>query len=269
MRPLHIVKLGGSLITHKSGYCQLDREAVERLGRELAHALAQAAAPPLIVLGGGSFGNGIALRYGLHLGGFRQADLSRMTCGMQQLMSEVACVWRAQRIAVFPIQASAVISMRMTTLALNADPIRDALALGLVPVISGDLVLADPPRIVSSDLIPAMVARSLPVRRVSFLTDVPGLFDMSGGQPVLLRRITPTMATHATSIAGCSSVQDVTGGMKTKVAASFELLAMGVESHYVDGRVTGALRDVLCGRRHAGTRFTAPHRAARAPGLHA
>lgn len=254
--PLHIVKLGGSLIANKGGYCQLNRQMVERLGNELAQALAQHAPLPLIVLGGGSFGNGIPLRYGLDQPGFRVKDLSRMPFGMHQLMSEVASLWRERGIAVFPLQASAMVSVSNRQFELNPRPIFDALAQGLIPLTSGDLILSDPPCILSSDHIPALVAQRMPVARVTFLTDVCGLLDRSRGNAGPVRRVTLESAESALALAGRSALQDVTGGMKTKVRASLELLQLGVESEMVDGRIAGVFRRVLGGQQVRGTHFS-------------
>jgi isopentenyl phosphate kinase len=251
----HVVKLGGCLVTEKDGFCEPNYPCIAEFGQQVQLALAGGIALPIIVLGGGSFGNGIPARYGLTDPKTRKSkDIGRMTFGMFTLMQAVATTWRAIGLPTYPVQASAVISYGLDGYELDPRLFQLAINMGLIPLVTGDLLLDGPINIYSSDLLPELLVRHFDVHRVVMLTDVAGLIDRSDMNEKLVETVRPGEA-HVTMVAGASSKVDVTGGMKTKVDALNRLLDLGISSVIADGRVEGQLLSVLRGDDVAGTNF--------------
>lgn len=251
-----VIKLGGSLITKKSSYCEIDEDEVRRFGNELAAGIEASAQCPIIVLGGGSFGNGIPRRFGLQDPMTRRRmDISRMTFGMFELMRGVVDIWRGQGLACYPVQCSTVVQQRDGVRTINIDPFAAALRNGMIPVTTGDILLEEEPIVYSSDYMPGLIAQAMDVQQIVMLTDVPGVFDMRDPEKRVCGEIRGSDYDRILSMAGGSAQADVTGGMRTKVEALFASLDKGTGSLIADGRRPGMLHDVLLGASVPGTYF--------------
>jgi isopentenyl phosphate kinase len=122
------------------------------------------------------------------------------------------------------------------------------LALGMVPVIHGDVVM-DRSRgacIVSGDQLVRCLAEPLSMRRVGLATDVPGV--LAGGAVVPV--ITPV--TFPTLQIGSSTHTDVTGGMRGKITELLGLARAGTGSEIFH---VSRIPDFLAGRDCGGTRI--------------
>ncbi len=250
-----VVKIGGSLVTNKAGYCELNSERTIALGREIA-ALDPALRQRLIVLlGGGSFSHGIALKYGLV--NVRpetvRADFSRITIGMFHMMSMIADLWRDVGVNVYPIQTATAVRLDGGEPRLLAHQFSTSMAHQLVPMATGDVALL-PDRsscLLSADWLPVLLAREIRIAGVVFMTDVPGIIDRTSGNSI------PTVALRSPDVARASvagsSNPDVSGGMAGKLEAALALAALGISSRIVDGRETGALGGALSGVGWSGT----------------
>ena len=174
---------------------------------------------------------------------------------MFSLMLAVVATWRALGIPTYPVQASAVISHGPEGYRIDPRIFSAALNAGLVPLVTGDLLLEGPVNIYSSDCVPELLAEHFSISHVGMLTDVAGYLDRSGPEDRLVASIHPG---HASSLAGAkaSAKTDVTGGMRTKVDALMRLLLQaGIESTIADGRVSGNFFSLLVGREVVGTAF--------------
>ena len=89
------------------------------------------------------------------------------------------------------------------------------------------------------------IAKKLKSRRLLLITDVEGVLDQN---KKLISEITPNTAKKM------MSEDIITGGMIPKMEACIEALAGGAISQIIDGRVPGALKDVVLGR-NLGTRI--------------
>jgi isopentenyl phosphate kinase len=256
LSPVRVVKIGGSLVTVKSAYCTLNSDATRGLAAELSAIGSEARADLIIVVGGGSFGNGVPLRHGLD----DPADVdvlqvSRMTLAMFDLMGQIVAAFRDAGVAAYPLQASALVSQSDGHYELNVEPFLALMRKGIVPLVTGDLLPVAGWPILSSDWMPVLMAMKMPVSHVAYLTDVPGLLTNILDESSLLSRVSAEGITSALNIAG-GARHDVTGGMNTKVRAAARLLELGVPTLFCDGRAGQALTRVLRGDEALrGTRF--------------
>lgn len=245
-----IVKLGGALISHKDEYCTPNIPAIREFGRVIHSRWAQLQGKLIIVLGGGSYGNGVPYRYNLRESSesWKPADLSMMTLKMFEWMALVNNIFRQEGVPGYPFHAcSYLTSCGGRPQSFFVEPIKRALSLGVLPILSGDMVFDSDKRFVifSSDGIPELFAGSLPLRRVVMLTNVPGVMDYSGGEPEVIARVTRENRAAVLAQAGASKQRDVSGGMRNKVEASLRLAELGVESVICDGREPAALLTAL------------------------
>ena len=248
--PLLIAKIGGSLLTDKTGYCVPNRAAIDRFGAQVAAHLDRLRGRFVAVLGSGSYGSGVSLRYHLRSDSelWRPADLALMTMKQLEFASEVATAWRALGIPVFPFQTC---SLLITDDARPASsflaPVEHALALGLVPLMVGDIVFDRARRFVifSSDGVPELLAERHLIERVVMLTDVPGLLIRSADPPTVLRRVTRDNVAVALSETGASAKPDFTGGMRAKVESLVRLAERGIPSVICEGHEPANLARAL------------------------
>ena len=133
---------------------------------------------------------------------------------------------------------------------INTEPIEAILEAGNMPVIapvgvhsssSDENMLLN----INADTVAGYISSSIHSDRMVFLTDVEGVLDSSKR---LISRMTKKQADSLVA----SHVID--GGMIPKMEACIEALAGGAVSQIIDGRVPGALKDVVSGE-NLGTRI--------------
>jgi|TARA_B110000014_G_scaffold146875_1_gene102211 acetylglutamate kinase len=133
---------------------------------------------------------------------------------------------------------------------VNTEPIEAILQAGYMPVIAPVGVyssLTDENMLlnINADTVAGYISSSIHSDRMVFLTDVEGVLDSS-------RRLISRMTKKQADSLVASHVID--GGMIPKMEACIEALNGGAISQIIDGRVPGALRDVVLGH-NLGTRI--------------
>jgi isopentenyl phosphate kinase len=203
----------------------------------------------VIIHGAGSCGHPEAKRYHLDKGAKAgQTEGIFVTHrAVSSLNDEVVAALRQKEvpaIGVHPLHAGIADSGRL--IGFETRHLEKMLALGMVPVIHGDVVmdLSQGACIVSGDQLVRYLATNLTVRRVGLATDVPGVLD--GGSVVA--RI--TRATVPELHIGSSTHTDVTGGMKGKIDELLLLADAGIGSDIFHVSRAG---DFLKGLPHGGT----------------
>jgi isopentenyl phosphate kinase len=132
-------------------------------------------------------------------------------------------------------------------IALEHRHLEKMLALGMVPVIHGDVVM-DLTRgacIVSGDQLVRYLATVLRIPCVGLATDVPGVLDGDRVVPKITRGTVPALQI------GSSKHTDVTGGMSGKLRELLELADAGIGSDIFH---VSRVSDFLSGNDHGGTK---------------
>lgn len=258
-----LVKLGGSLLTDKERPDTVRGEVVDRLAGEIARAR-RAGVELVLGHGSGSFGHAAATRHGLAAGDGpgtataagvvavreRAAELHRLVVSALEAAG-------ALPFSISPSSAAVAAGGRLVELAI--EPLERALALGLLPVVYGDVVL-DRERgavVCSTETVLAAVVERSKERRVTgavWVGATEGLLDRRG-------RLVPTVdlrrPDEALTAAGPAAGSDVTGGMRHRLEAVLALARAGVPSLLLDGTVPGRLEAALVGEEVLGTRIGA------------
>ncbi len=221
------LKLGGSLITDKTGVEVVRPDVLNRLADEIAQAKANNSDLRLLVgHGGGSFGHVAAARHNTRQG--------VQTAEQWHSFAEVhAAMARLNRLVVEALLAAGVpaLSLQPSALArcengriitIDAASIQAALDAGLVPVIYGDVAF-DASRggtIISTEEIMAALVEDLRPLWLLLAGVTDGVLDEAGQ---LIPVITPVNIPQIEAALGGSHGTDVTGGMASKVRGMLAL----------------------------------------------
>lgn len=219
-----ILKLGGSVITHKEKPLTSNREAMNRL----AHEISSANVSPLVIIhGGGSFGHPIAREYEINEGFKNLSQImgfSKTHQAMTELNNIVIDALISRNIPAVEVQPSSFIitkSGRIKT--LDNKVIEKLLEKGFVPVLYGDAVLDSEKgfAILSGDQLVSSLARQLAAERIIVGVDVDGLFTSDPKKDKnakLVRHITLVELKKMQFGIRGATMTDVTGGMLGKIS---------------------------------------------------
>jgi len=246
---LVLLKLGGSLLTEKTGVEVLRPEVLARLAAEIAAFAREAPGRLVVGHGSGSFGHVAAHRHGI-AGGLR--DASQLP-GIAQTQDRAAALHRHVVAALLEAGAlpfsiapsSSVVAKGGEAVAFADEPLLLALDRGLLPVLYGDVVMdrAWGVSICSTEKLFEILARTLldrghTIRRALWLGETDGLYDAEGRT---LPRLTAAGLEQAAGAIGAPAGTDVTGGMLHRVETALALARLGIPSHLANGLVPGLL----------------------------
>lgn len=229
MDNLLFLKLGGSLLTDKTGVEQLRSDVLTRLAAEIATARRQK--PDLKLLlghGSGSFGHVAAAKHGTR-GGVITAEqwhgFAEVSDSAARLNRAVTAALLAAGVPAVSLQPSAsAICEDGQIVQMAAGPLTAALQAGLLPVVYGDVAF-DRVRggtIISTEEIMAYLCRLLHPDWLLLAGETPGVFDLEGQ---IVPQITAESLPGLAAALGGSRGTDVTGGMAVKVQQALELTA--------------------------------------------
>jgi len=249
-RPATIVKLGGSVVTHKEKPLTIDLRTIRRLCEELASSNTSRL---IVIHGGGSYGHYLVHKLRL-LPPSKSVDrvkLARVVQGMDGLSSEIAksLIESGLPGVVLPTFSVATSSLgRIKTLYLNS--LSSALKIGLVPVMRGDLCCDEVTgyAIISGDMVAGALAKRLNVGRIIMCLDRDGL-EANGR---LLSVVRMRDRSYRSFLWPSASI-DVTGGMAHKLEALRPLAKRGMRLSLINGRREGRLLAALKGKNVIGT----------------
>ena len=244
-----VLKLGGSVITDKSGDCVIDHARLHTIAEELARERATAL---VLVHGAGSCGHPEARRYRINDGltGENVPGVYHTHAAVSRLNTAVVKALRdagVEAIGIHPLDLALAEDGRLVS--FETRHIAEMTEHGIVPVLHGDVVM-DRRRgscIVSGDQLVTRLATALASRRVGLATDVPGVLQNGSVIPRIDRHIAEMLDI------GGSTKTDVTGGMRGKIVELLALADAGTDAHIFHVSKIGRFLD---GTGHDGTIVT-------------
>jgi len=249
MAELIILKLGGSVITDKSGECRVDKERISSLAKEIA---SRKNIIPIIIHGAGSCGHPEAKEHHLDKGldTTNKAGIFITHHAVRRLNDAVVNALRAsgvESVGIHPLDACTAKNGRL--ISFECGPIKLLLKHGIVPVMHGDVVMDEEKGvcIVSGDQLVSYLAVNLHAERIGLATDVPGVLKDGNVIPAINKKAISNLEINE------SGNTDVTGGMRGKINELLMLAEMGIESNIFHVSRTD---DFLDGRDHGGTIVT-------------
>ncbi len=260
MRPLTVVKLGGSAITDKSRECTPNLPLIQRVAEEIARHK-----EPIILLhGGGSYAHPVVTRSGLqdgYRGPSQLQSISETELYLDQLTRIIGVSLLLSEKAFVPLGPMSFLTLRRGQIAdWFLEPIKKALDLGLIPLIHGDLAF-DSSRgcgVISADRLASFLGVSLRASRVLFGCDVDGVYLKNpkvSPNAKLVEEVNRKNARSILTLLANSPSADATGGMLSKVREAIRVARSGRECCIFNLKREMALGDALRGKVPTGTRF--------------
>ena len=257
---MHLVKLGGSVITDKARVRTLRPSNVRRLAAEIAAS----GRDVIVVHGAGSFGHIKAKQHRLNVG-YLDDDQLAAVAEVQRDVRELnlAVVDALRRAGLRPVSLppSAIARLDDGELkSVDLDVFRRYADLGFTPVTFGDVVL-DARRwfsICSGDLLMLALAKAFRPAAAIFVADVDGVYTADPKRvrtAKLLRQVGP--ATIGKIDTATPGAHDVTGGLAGKLQRMIAVAKFTERCVLVNGLKKGRLLAALRGQRVLGTRVTA------------
>jgi isopentenyl phosphate kinase len=259
MSELVFCKLGGSVITEKARPETARPDVIARLAGEVSRSLARRPDLRLVLgHGSGSFGHVAAHRFRTRQGVYSAADwhgFVQVAAAAARLNRIVSEAFLAAGVPVWSVQPSASARCRGGELvSLALEPVVEALAHGLVPLVYGDVGLDELQggTIISTEQVLATLARELGPARLVLMTSVDGVFDRDpwreparGARPI--PEVSAANWAEVRAMLSGSHTTDVTGGMLSKVEEMVALVQElpGLTVHIVSGERAGALEAAL------------------------
>jgi len=258
-KEITILKIGGSVITDKSGELAARTETINRLSEEIQKAKVK---DLIIVHGGGSFGHPTAQKYGIKEGvkqdpqkvGF--AETHHVMTVLNGLVMD-SLVWH--NIPAMSVAPSCCIITENGRIKSFEDTVMKMyLNMGFVPVLYGDTTIDEKLgfTVLSGDQIVAYLARKLGANKVIIGVDTDGLYD---ADPKLVKNA--KLYSHLTfselkkiqDKLGKSTASDVTGGMLGKVSELIPAVEEGIPVIMVNAGKADRVYNALMGQDVEGT----------------
>ncbi|MBL7159986.1 MAG: isopentenyl phosphate kinase family protein [Candidatus Aenigmarchaeota archaeon] len=255
IKPLFLIKLGGSLITDKTKPYTARFETITRLAKEIHQAREEGEFGLIVGHGGGSFPHTSAKKYQTQDGVIDDESYK----GMAVVQHEAGAL---NRIIVGELIKSGerAISFQPSTLCLTKggeivywfmDPLKKILEFDMLPVPYGDvgIDLEKGCSIISTEELLCYLAKNLDAKKVIMCGNVDGVLSGDYKNPLskVIPVITPGNFEDIKKHLGGSDGTDVTGGMLMKVEKSLNLTKFGFEVQIINGDVPGNLLKALKG----------------------
>ena len=230
MSDVIFLKLGGSLITDKTGVEEVRAPILSRLALEIRQARDNNPNLKLVLgHGSGSFGHVAAARYGTRDGiktaeqwlGF--VEVSSAASRLNELVIAALLEAGVPALSLQPSASAVCVDGLIQSLA--SQPVEMALEAGLVPVIFGDVAF-DSIRggtIISTEEVMMFLAKKLHPSWLLLAGETRGVLNQAGQ---VIPQITKDSLSEISKALGGSRGTDVTGGMDSKVRAMLDLVTL-------------------------------------------
>jgi len=183
-RKITILKLGGSLLTDKSKPYSLRKDKLNAVVREIKECIDLGLIEELVIIHGvGSYGHPPVLKYLLHRG-FKSEDqlihLSETQAIVNDYRNMIVKSFLEMEIPINLMHASSiVVGNKMRIVEYNFKPLTGFLALGMIPLIGGDMMFDETMgfSVCGGDQLAVIISYELKASHLIFATDVPGVYD--------------------------------------------------------------------------------------------
>jgi isopentenyl phosphate kinase len=254
LNSLAIVKLGGSVITHKeSSPPRVNKDNLYRIARELRNHEVEL----IVVLGGGAHGHQAAHKYGF---GNNSATpelllegVSPIRHNMTVLSLEVEQVLNSEGVNAVVLPPFTMVTLQNRKITdFPTGMIRRTLDSGLVAVTHGDVCFDSTlgASILSGDTIAVHLAKEMKAKALYIGTDVDGVLEEDPRINPETKHIEVIDTSRWDTIAamtGPSSATDVTGGMKKKLDEISTLAGLDIDIAVFNLGVSNRLSSLLSG----------------------
>lgn len=233
-KDLVILKIGGSVITNKTGELSAKTEIINRLAEEIKKADLKNL---IIVHGGGSFGHPMAKKYSIKEG-FKEesqkvgfAETHHVMTVLNGLFMD-ALIWHnIPAVSITP--SSCILTLNGRIHSFDDTIIKSLLKMKISPVLYGDAILDANLgfTVISGDQIVSYLAKKFRARKIVMGVDVDGLFDSDPKRfenSKLFENLTLEELLKKKESLSISTSKDVTGGMLGKINELTSAIEQGI-----------------------------------------
>lgn len=264
MKPIVVVKIGGSLITDKNKPFSVKEKALKIISEEVKKA--QAYGKQLIVgHGAGSFAHVPAKKYQTHKGIINQqsyrgiAEVADVAAQLNRIVIKSLLGAGMNAVSISPL--STMVAENHELKLICTESLEETLKLNLLPVVYGDQILDTKIgcTIYSTEKVLGYLALHLKskgyeIERMIHCGQTNGVYDSDGNTIPELN--SGNIDDYRKAIGG-SGGTDVTGGMEHKVLETLELAKQGIPGLIIDGIEHGTLSEAIAGKEVLGTKIEA------------
>lgn len=262
MKPIVLVKIGGSLITDKNKPFSVKERELEVICGEVKKAL-NCGKTLILGHGQGSFAHVPAKKYQTHKGIVNEESY-RGICEVSYMAKE------PNRIVLRALMDCGVNALGFSALSMmtaknhqlysmNIESLIKSVELGLLPVVYGDQILDIEAgcTIFSTEKVLGYIAldlknRGLKIEKVIHCGQTNGVYDAEGDT---IPELNSKNIDNYRGVIGGSGGTDVTGGMEHKVFEALELAKQGIPGMIIDGIDKGSLSKAVAGEAVLGTKI--------------
>ncbi|MGI0082687.1 MAG: isopentenyl phosphate kinase [Nitrosopumilaceae archaeon] len=242
-----LIKLGGSIITHKQKPLTPNLSAINKIVAQLKTIRE----PFIIVHGGGSFGHYWSVRYDMHTkpAKYDRRGIAIVKNSMIELNKIILDSFLKYKLNPYCLPSTDFMFGNRIDFK-KVKEISKIATSGLIPVSYGDVLWHSQNKfyILSGDRIIGILAKILRPRLVIFVLNVDGVYsDMKTKK--LLREV----KSQKVSISKIG--MDVTGGLSRKIAEAVAISKIGIDVFFVNGNMPKRIVNAIKGRKFEGTVF--------------
>lgn len=185
MRPLYILKIGGSVATYKNKLgVSLRIALLKKIAQIIKSAQKKNAFDLVLLHGAGSAGHQLAHKYNLKSGAGKNSTKWRASFEShsvnQKMDLEIVQVFLLAGLRVVSAHTASIIVQKNKKISkFNLEVIKEALRHNCIPILYGEMVFDEAlgMTICSGDVIAPILAKELKAQKILFATDVDGVFD--------------------------------------------------------------------------------------------
>lgn len=255
-----ILKLGGSVITHKEKERSANWQTIKRLAREISMAQPSHL---VVIHGGGSFGHPLAKRYSI-MDGYKNdpsqvlgySETRQAMVALNKLVVDALIRHNIPSVTVSPSSCTVTKSGRIH--AMMMEPVTKLLQIGSMPILYGDAVLDLDVgfTILSGDQLAAYLATRLHASKIILGIDEDGLHTKDpkkeSSAPLITRITVEELKKMQRHIEKPKAI-DVTGGMFGKIVELIPVVEAGISALIVNAAKPKRVYRALKGESVIGT----------------
>jgi len=254
---IKILKVGGSVVTHKNKDSVLNEVVVGNIANDISLWLKESRINKLIFISGaGSFGHPLAHKYDLNSSITKKSSMGFVltTANMQKMSSKIADIFHKKNVPLFPIMPSSIFALKKRRITSSfTQNISEGLNRGLLPFLWGDTVIDSDYKfsILSGDQITPYLMKELKIDELYFGTNVNGIYDSDPNKNTHANHISEINDDNYKSVIKIvthSSSLDVTGGMRGKLEEIYKIKTRPLSCHIFNALVKGDVYKALKGK---------------------
>lgn len=238
---LALIKMGGSIVTHKEVPLSANEAAIAKILKTLSYVKM----PKILIHGGGSFGHYWSVKYDIHSKPdfYDPRGIAIVHESMISLNEIIIKLMIKSNMNPYSIPPSEM-TLNHKPILQKIHQLRYMANDQIIPVTFGDVVYAGHRKysILSGDELMTLISSVLRPKKIIFALNVDGIFDDLDNRKLIKRYDSGNAVKFAMVKA------DVTGGMKRKVREALKISSLGLDVWLVNGlkpkRIAGVIENV-------------------------